>query len=80
MTKLILILLTLSNAVLIADCIITHAELKAVKNGVCELPKGYVAKPIVERLEIKKKQETFNPQKVSFSLYLPPLPAKELRK
>lgn len=79
MTKLILILLTLSNAVLIADCIITHAELKAVKNGMCALPKGYVAKPIAERLEFKKKQETFNPQKVSFNLYLPPLPARKVK-
>lgn len=80
MTKLILILLTLSNAVLIADCIITHAELKAVKNGMCVLPKGYVAKPIVERLDIAPPVKTINLRDKELALYLPKLPVKELRK
>ena len=80
MIKLAIILLTLSNIVLAVDGIRTHAELKEVKNGMCALPAGYIAKPIVERLEFKKKQQTFNPQKVAFNLYLPPLPAKELQK
>jgi len=66
-TKLVFTLFILGNAVLLIDDVHTHAELRAVKNGMCVLPEGYKLTPIVERLDMAPKPKTasFNPQNVN---------------